>query len=310
MKRALLCILSAILLFPLLFLPSPVLSHMPYPWPLVSTLPATSITYSSAVLNGELTQLTGWVPCALVSFEYGEKSGQYTFESTQTVNCDNGTFRATIGNLKPCTTYYVVAKAARVTTANVTNIDTGLHGAGIGLDIGGSIKKLFSAACTVYGNEIIFKTLGCDLIRPAGQGTSGSSSSVQSPTGPVPMSNIIVQSASIAANRVGPGDRLDVTAFLTNNGNSSGDARVALYVSGQEVDCKGITLTEGQTSSVHFQVSRNVPGTYDVYVNSVSAGSFTVDQFANNDFLIYGIIGLFMLGIASTLHLIMRRRTN
>jgi hypothetical protein len=65
----------------------------------------------------------------------------------------------------------------------------------------------------------------------------------------------------------------------------------------------------GQTAPLHFYLSRNEPGTYSVTVGGVSAGSFTVDTFANNDFLIYGIIALFTIGIAAIIYMVTRKRT-
>jgi uncharacterized membrane protein len=123
------------------------------------------------------------------------------------------------------------------------------------------------------------------------------------------MSNIVVQSAAIATPKATPGEKVDVTASVTNKGSSNGDAKVTLYVNGQEVESQGITLSSGQTAPLHFYLSRNEPGTYSVTVSGVSAGSFTVDTFANNDALIYGIIALLTLGIAGILYLVTRKRT-
>ena len=75
------------------------------------------------------------------------------------------------------------------------------------------------------------------------------------------------------------------------------------------MESRGVAVASGQTTPVNFQVSRNEPGTYTVHIDSVPAGSFTVDTFANNEILIYGIIALFVLGIAGMLYFIMRRRT-
>ena len=123
------------------------------------------------------------------------------------------------------------------------------------------------------------------------------------------MANIMVQSAAISTPKVAPGEKVDITASVANRGSSNGDARVTLYVNGQEVESQGITLSSGQTAPLHFYVSRNEPGTYSVYVGGVSAGSFTVDVFTNNDILIYGAIALLTLGIAGVLFMITRRRT-
>ncbi len=122
------------------------------------------------------------------------------------------------------------------------------------------------------------------------------------------MSNVIVQSAGVGAPKVSPGQTVDVSASVVNKGTVNGDARVTLYVNGEAVESRGVTVASGQTAPVNFQVSRNEPGTYSVYVNGVSAGSFTVDIFSGNDILLYGVIVLFTLGIAGTLYLLVRKR--
>ena len=123
------------------------------------------------------------------------------------------------------------------------------------------------------------------------------------------MSNVIVQSAAVGSPRVSPGQTVDVTASVVNKGFVNGDARVTLYVNGEVVESRGVTVASGQASPVHFQVSRSEPGTYSVYVNGVSAGNFTVDLFTNNDILIYGLIALVTLGIAGALYLVTKKRS-
>jgi hypothetical protein len=118
----------------------------------------------------------------------------------------------------------------------------------------------------------------------------------------------VVQSATIATPKVAPGEKVDITASVTNNSSTNGDARVTLYINGQEMESQGVALAAGQTAPVHFYVSMNEPGTYTVHVGSVPAGSFTVDAFANNDFLIYGLIALFTIGIAVVIYMVTRKR--
>jgi hypothetical protein len=122
------------------------------------------------------------------------------------------------------------------------------------------------------------------------------------------MSSVVVQSAAIATPRVSPGQSVDIAASVVNKGTANGDARVTLYINGEEVESRGVAVSSGQAAPVHFTVSRNEPGTYAVYVNGVSAGSFIVDVFANNDTLIYGVIALFALAIAAVLGMISRKR--
>jgi hypothetical protein len=163
----------------------------------------------------------------------------------------------------------------------------------------------------IGGKEITFTTEGCK-IGPLGQGGAGTASglsTVPSWPKPVEMSNIVVQSAAIATPKVAPGEKVDVTASVTNKGSTNGDARLTLYVNGQEADSQSVVLAAGQTAPVHFYVSMNEPGTYSVHVGSVPAGSFTVDVLANNDLLIYGLIALFTIGIAVVIYMVTRKRT-
>jgi hypothetical protein len=305
MKAKFVALLSAIIAVQLMICPSVVSGGMVFPWPLVTTSPAAEITVSTAVLNGELTRLTQYVPCALVSFMYGEKPGEYTIETTPQLKCDNGTFSASIANLRPCTRYYVIAKATRSETTTLpSTYNNGYYGAGFGLNFQTVMSPSFSIApCTVYGDEVSFQT-ACPPIRTGG----GSGSVGTSSTGPSNMSNIVVQSATVATVKVSPGEKVDIGASVVNKGGSNGTAKVTLYINGQEAESKGIALSSGESASMHFSVSRNDPGKYTVLVNSVPAGSFTVDLFTNNDALIYGIIAFFAVAIVGVLCLVFKPR--
>jgi hypothetical protein len=122
------------------------------------------------------------------------------------------------------------------------------------------------------------------------------------------MSNIVVQNASLSSQKVSVGEKVDVSASVVNKGSANGEAKITLYVNGEEVESRGVAVSGGQTAPLHFYLSRNEPGTYSVYVGGVSAGSFTVDLFTNNDVLIYIIIALFTLGIAGALYMLTRKR--
>ena len=140
-----------------------------------------------------------------------------------------------------------------------------------------------------------------------GMGTSLGSSAIPV-SAPVQMASVVVQNAAITTSKVSPGQSVDIAASVTNKGAANGDAKLTLYVNGEAVESKGVTVAGGQTAPVHFYVSRNEPGTYSVSVNSVPAGSFTVDMFTGNDNLIYGIMALLLIGIAGTAYLLMRKR--
>jgi hypothetical protein len=191
---------------------------------------------------------------------------------------------------------------------------TGMHGLGMGLGFSPTGKQMKETPLpeNIYGTEITFTTTGCSIgpSGPLGQGGSASAGAPEGTrTGPVEMSNIVVQSAALATTKAAPGEKVDVTASVTNKGSANGDAKVTLYVNGQEMESQGVTVASGQTSPVHFSLSMNEPGTYTVSVGNVPAGSFTVDAFANNDFLVYGLIALFTIGIGIVIYMVTRKRT-
>ena len=243
----------------------------------VTTLPATNIGVSTATLNATITNTVQRT--IDVYFDYGTAPGQYTGKTpTVTYTGVNSiTAQANLTGLIVCQNYYARAVIS------------------------------FPDPALQYGNEITFSTPGCPVKRLGQNTIPGTETPFTS--GPVQMSNIVVQSAAIATPKVAPGQQVDITASVANNGGSNGDTKVTLYVNGQEVESKGVTVSSGQTTPVHFTVSRNEPGTYSVYVGGVSAGNFTVDLFTNNDILIYGLIALVTLGIAGALYLVTKKRS-
>jgi len=152
-------------------------------------------------------------------------------------------------------------------------------------------------------------TIGCPAYIGSGSQQSGGVTGISPMAPPTNLPNNVVQTALIASTRVSPGEKVDVSATITNRGGSNGTSKVTLYINGQEAESKGITLSSGQSTTVNFTTSRNDPGAYTVHVNGVPAGSFTVDLFNNNDILIYGIIALFTIGIIGVLYLVFRRRS-
>ena len=303
------------------------------------TLPVTDIISTSATFNGRTCETLvfesnpeellaqGGMMVPLV-FEYGTTPGVYpikvdadlisdTFNVTQT---PDGAFvlqecfvwKAAVRDLHPCSNYYVrlrvideyfyisAARPAGKTAVTVAGKPLGqISGDGCPDPTFGVYRAM----------PVTFRTAGC-LIGPVGGGSSDSgNTNVLTPSGPVPMANIVVQSASITTPKVGPGNPVDVSVSVANKGTVNGDAKVTLYVNGEQMESRGVTVASGKTAPVNFQVRRNEPGTYNVYVDGVSAGSFTVDTFADNDIPIYGIIALFVIGIGGVLYLVTRRRT-
>ena len=119
---------------------------------------------------------------------------------------------------------------------------------------------------------------------------------------PVSLSNISVKSASLSATKVAPGTPVTVTANVSNTGNGNGTSVVRVYINGSEVASRGITVNSGGSTHVSFDVARNEPGTYTVYVGGTNAGSFTVGWFADPDIILFISSALvffaFVLGVA------------
>jgi hypothetical protein len=295
-----------------------------------TTSPATNITNTSAVLNGAFS-LSSALPGPFsftAYFEYGTRSGSYD----KTTNRQNKVitsgslstgFSQAVANLTPCTTYYgrtvvlmELAKEPADTSvflaSMLTPFDSELRGIGVGMDGLRATGMILNAGPDIYtGNEILFTTEGCvQMVGTGSHGTGiGGFSGFSGPTNtPTLMSNIVVQTAAVSSTKAGPGEDIKVTATLTNKGGSNGAARVTLFVNGQEADARGISLSAGQTSPVEFSLSRNEPGTYAVYVNGVSAGSFTVDQFGSNAVL-YISGALLVVALIGGLIYFTRRRT-
>ncbi|MDD5493696.1 MAG: SBBP repeat-containing protein [Dehalococcoidia bacterium] len=138
----------------------------------------------------------------------------------------------------------------------------------------------------------------------ATQPPSHSSTTTAPPTQPVAIPNVLVQTASISSSRVAPGAPVSIVATVVNKSTVNGAAKIKLYVNGEEVDNQVVAVESGKIRTVDFTVSRSKPGTYRVYVGSISAGSFVVDELADPNLILYISLALifssFVLGIIYT----------
>jgi len=330
MKRFLAVSLLSLLVALLCLLPATV-KGLPPPCALATTHAATNITESTATLNGSVIIPSiaknavqhGIMPVSLlyadiepiqafVSFQYGTTPGVYTNETPQIMLIQSGTFQATITGLPPCTTHYARTKVHTTITLNSFDLyPYRLQGAGVAVNPN-RLQHLIDNTIVCpdsYGNVISFDTTGCQTYIGTGSHGAGGVTGFGTTAPPSNPPIVGVSSAAVASTRVSPGDKVDVSATISNKGGSSGTSKVTLFINGQEEESKGVTLASGESTTMHFSVSRSDPGTYTVIVNSVPAGSFTVDQFKNNDALIYGVIALFVIGIAGILYLLIRKRT-
>ena len=294
-----------------------------------TVLPVDQITDTAATFNGKLTiqfpfggpEMPALPPEEINSavFQYGPSTGLYTHEVQATVvstDISEGGqiqyIRARVQDLDPCSTYYVRIKwtVRLVSTFPQREEYSGtIAGAGIGIDSKSILKKYYGTATidVISSNAVLFTTSGCQTYIGTGTHGAGGFNAV-APSPALNPSNILTQSAALAETKVSPGEKVDIAATVVNKGGSNGTARITLYVNGQEVESKGISLASGQAAPVVFSISRNDPGTYAVMVNGVSAGSFTVDTSADNTILIYSVLALFILGIIGVLFLVVKRR--
>lgn len=126
---------------------------------------------------------------------------------------------------------------------------------------------------------------------------------------PVSLANISIKSASVSATKVAPGMPVTVTATAVNSGNGNGSSMIKLYVNGEEESSQGIALNSGGGQQVTFTVSRNEPGTYTVQVGSVDAGSFTVDEIAETNIILFiSSVLIFFVLIIGIIYILRRRQ--
>lgn len=137
-------------------------------------------------------------------------------------------------------------------------------------------------------------------------GSSSSTTAIQA-NPPISLPNIYVQSAKLSDRTVAPGTPVTVTAAITNDGTINGNKKVTVYINGTEEASQGVTVNSGSTTTVTFDVSRNEPGTYTVYVGGTQAGSFTVDQFTPDTILFISSAMVFFALVTGVIYMTRRR---
>jgi len=203
------------------------------------TLPATDISVTTATLNGRLdilideasnNVLTNGISLidvmlttignTYVSFQYGTEPGVYTAETPQVEMTQSGDFRAAISGLRPCATYYYRTKIyMEIRSGSIYKDNYFTQGAGVGLGYR-HIPQIISIPapdrfCLGYGDVLSFQTLGCITTGSHGTGGAGAGATSSIPSN---MSNIVVQSATMATAKVSPGESVDITASVANKG--------------------------------------------------------------------------------------------
>ena len=98
---------------------------------------------------------------------------------------------------------------------------------------------------------------------------------------PVQLPLLVVENALLSDTAAVPGQPVDVIALVRNRSTVNGSLRINLYINGQLESAEGVTVQSGTIVPVHFTIHRNQPGTYNVRVNNLDAGSFVVDWLGN-----------------------------
>jgi hypothetical protein len=144
---------------------------------------------------------------------------------------------------------------------------------------------------------------------PISHGSFAGSQGTYGYSPPVTLPTIVVQSASLSAKTVTPGTPVTVTADITNKSAVNGNKKVTLYVNGQVENSQGVTVNSGGSSQLTFNVSRNEPGDYNVYVDGVLAGNFKVELFRESDAILIFSATLVALAFLIGMVMLWRRKT-
>jgi len=249
--------------------------------PTVTTDSASSITTSSATLNGDLVS-PGRAGTVDVSFLYGTTAGgPYTNITTPQALTGTGTFSAGLSGLPSGTTYFFVAQA-----------DGGIYGKAYG------VERSFTTATIPPPNT--------PNVPP--QSSSGGMTSSIPPILPVSLPNVVVQSATLSAVSVAPGDPVQISATVSNRGTVNGNTVIRLYVNGRETAVRSIIVESGKSREIYFTSVQNSPGTYTVYVNGVHAGSFVVKEYIDPDIVLFISMALILCSLVMGVIYVWRRR--
>jgi len=122
-----------------------------------------------------------------------------------------------------------------------------------------------------------FQVRSAPTTAPPGGGGSGGSGGGAPSTTPTGESDIRVVGADLTPTEVEPGDRVDITGVVENQGGRSSTATIRLFVNGEYTgDSRHVELDSGERTTVEFTERFEEPGQYTVDIESVRAGTVTV----------------------------------
>ncbi|MBN1689817.1 MAG: hypothetical protein JW901_02210 [Dehalococcoidia bacterium] len=225
--------------------------------------------------------------------------GVYSFEITRIVPGSTVTITIKLpGNLPPNSKYYKFQNGKWVDVTSLMGSNNGDSIITLTLTDGGlgDADGVANGIIVDPGGPAHISLTVMTPPRSSGQTTTPAT------TTPVPLPNIAVQSASLSATTTTPDKPVTVTADISNTSTSDGDKQVILYVNGQVETTKGAIVNGGQSSQLTFTVSRSEPGTYDISVDNVPAGSFKVELTSASDNIL--IISMILVVVAFSIALI------
>lgn len=257
------------------------------------------------------------------SWGYADSAWSVAVDHNDNIIVTGGSKNAS-GNFDYCTIKYVcVASPPTITSLSPTSGNSGTTVTISGANLLGATSVMFggipAASFTVNSGSQITAIAGAgatgkvtvttpngtaisavdfNFLNPLITTSHGSSMpAAATPTqNPVSLPNIVVQGASLSADRVAPGTPVTVVANVANTGTVNGSAKLILYINGQKESSKGVNVNSGSNAQATFTVCRNEPGTYEIYVGKTKAGNFVVRSLPDPNLILY--ISITLLGIA------------
>jgi outer membrane usher protein FimD/PapC len=101
-------------------------------------------------------------------------------------------------------------------------------------------------------------------------------------------SNLVVSPLEVKA-----GKDVTITVDVSNEGKAEGEYNVELYVNGNVTDSQQIALAVGNSTTVEFTLSEDVPGTYEVGIQGLSGTFDVLEKGSSTAVYILGILGVF-----------------
>ena len=94
---------------------------------------------------------------------------------------------------------------------------------------------------------------------------------------PLVPANFFVSNLIISPERAKQGERISISAMVTNNGEVAGDYSLVLKLKGTVETTKEISLGPGESQKVTFDINKSTPGFYNVELEGLT-GRFVIEM--------------------------------